>query len=167
MEGAASLVLDAANQTINMMTLQIENARPEEKDLVVSLLNKADLLTEDLPEGLPTFLLAKEGDELVGVAGLEQFGSVGLLRSVAVSPAHQGQGIAGRMVEQLLASADEQNLQAVYLITTTADNYFDRYGFTAVDRQQVPEAIQRTRQFSGLCPSSAVVMKRNIKYQTA
>lgn len=149
------------------MTLQIENARPEEKELVISLLEEADLLTEDLPEGLPTFLLAKEGDELVGVAGLELFGSVGLLRSVAVSPAYQGQGIAGRMVEQLLASADEQDLQAVYLITTKADHYFDRYGFTAVDRQQVPEEIQQTRQFSGLCPSSAVVMKRIIKNQTA
>jgi amino-acid N-acetyltransferase len=167
MEAAASRVLDAANKTRNMMTLQIENARPEEKDLVVSLLNKADLLTGDLPEGLPTFLLAKEGNELVGVAGLELFGSVGLLRSVAVSPAYQGQGIAGRMVEQLLASADEQDLQAVYLITVNADHYFDRYGFTAVDRQQVPEAIQQTSQFSGLCPSSAVAMKRNINYQTA
>ncbi|OJV17372.1 MAG: amino acid acetyltransferase [Dyadobacter sp. 50-39] len=149
------------------MTLQIDNATPEEKELLVSLLNKADLLTEDLPEGLSNFLLAKEGDELVGVAGLELFGSVGLLRSVAVSPAHQGQGIAGQMVEHLLANADKQKLQAIYLITTTADRYFDRYGFTAVDRQQVPEAIQQTRQFSGLCPSSAVVMKRNLKHQTA
>ena len=167
MEAAASLVLDAANQKRNMMTLQIENARTEEKELLISLLKEADLLTEDLPEGQSNFLLAKEGDELVGVAGLELFGSVGLLRSVAVSPAHQGQGIAGRMVEQLLAGADEQEVQAVYLITTTADHYFNRYGFKAVDRQQVPEAIQQTRQFSGLCPSSAVVMKRNLKHQTA
>ena len=149
-----------------MMTLQIENARPEEKELLIRLLKEADLLTEDLPESLSNFLLAKEGKALVGVAGLELFGSVGLLRSVAVSPAHQGKGIAGRMVEQLLAGADQQELQAVYLITTTADRYFDRYGFTAVDRQQVPEAIQQTRQFSGLCPTSAVVMKRDLKHQT-
>ncbi|MCF0060447.1 arsenic resistance N-acetyltransferase ArsN2 [Dyadobacter chenwenxiniae] len=150
-----------------MMTLQIDDARPEEKELVIRLLKEADLLTEDLPDSLPNFLLAKEGEVLVGVAGLERFGSVGLLRSVAVSPAHQGQGIAGHMVERLLNNADKQKLEAVYLITTTADHYFDRYGFIAVDRQQVPEAIQQTRQFSGLCPSSAVVMKRNIKHQTA
>jgi amino-acid N-acetyltransferase len=149
------------------MTLQIDNAGPEEKELVIRLLREADLLTEDLPDGLPNFLLAKEEETLVGVAGLEQFGQVGLLRSVAVSPAHQGKGIAGRMVGQLLANADEQELQAVYLITTTADHYFDRYGFTAVDRRQVPDAIQQTRQFSGLCPSSAVVMKRTLKQQTA
>ncbi|WP_031526395.1 arsenic resistance N-acetyltransferase ArsN2 [Dyadobacter crusticola] len=148
------------------MTLQIENAKPAEKESVVSLLKEVGLLTEDLPKGLPNFLLAKEGGALVGVAGLELFGSIGLLRSVAISPAHQGKGIADRMVAQLLAGADQQELQAVYLITTTADRYFDRYSFTAVDREQVPEAIQQTRQFSGLCPSSAVVMKRNLKHQT-
>ena len=149
------------------MRIQIDNARPEEKELVVSLLKEAGLLTEDLPDGLRNFLLAKQDGVLVGVAGLEQFGSVGLLRSVAVYPTHQGKGIAGQMVEQLLAGADERGLREVYLITTTADRYFDRYGFAAVNREQVPEAIQQTRQFSGLCPSSAVVMKRNLTQQTA
>lgn len=149
------------------MTLQIDNARQDEKELMVSLLKEADLLTEDLPEGLPNFLLAKEDQNLIGVAGLQQLGQVGLLRSVAVSPAYQGKGIASRMVEQLLTGADNQGLQAVYLITTTADHYFDRYGFVVVNREQVPEAIQQTRQFSGLCPSSAVVMKRDLKGQTA
>ncbi|MCE7064867.1 arsenic resistance N-acetyltransferase ArsN2 [Dyadobacter sp. CY326] len=144
------------------MKLEIHDAAPAEKELVVRLLKEADLLTEDLPDGLPNFLLAKEDGVLVGVAGLELFGLVGLLRSVAVNPDHQGKGIAGRMVEQLLANADEQRVQAVYLITTTAGRYFDRYGFTPIDREQVPEAIQQTRQFSGLCPSSAVVMNRNV-----
>jgi amino-acid N-acetyltransferase len=71
------------------------------------------------------------------------------------------------LVGQLLAGADKQELQEVYLITTTADHYFDRYGFAPVNREHVPEAIQQTRQFSGLCPSSAVVMKRNLKHQNA
>ncbi|KAA0988827.1 arsenic resistance N-acetyltransferase ArsN2 [Dyadobacter aurulentus] len=148
------------------MGIQIDHARPEEKESVVSFLKKADLLTEDLPSSLRNFLLAKHDGTLIGVAGLEIFGSVGLLRSVAVEPACQGKGIAGQMVGQLLAGAAEQGLQAVYLITTTADHYFDRYGFMAVNREQVPEAIQQTRQFGSLCPSSAVVMKRNLKYQT-
>jgi amino-acid N-acetyltransferase len=149
------------------MSIQIDNVRPEEKESVVNLLKEADLLTEDLPDGLRNFLLAKQDGALVGVAGLELFGPVGLLRSVAVSQAHQGKGIAGQLVEQLLADADKQELQAVYLITTTADHYFNRYGFAVVNREQVPDAIQQTRQFSGLCPSSAVVMKRNLKHQNA
>ena len=166
MQLAANQAQDVVNRIKKIMSIQIDHARPEEKESVVTLLKKADLLTEDLPDSLRDFLLAKKDGLLIGVAGLQMFRPVGLLRSVAVKPAHQGKGIAGQMVEQLLAGADEEDLQAVYLITTTADHYFDRYGFMAVSREQVPEAIQQTKQFSGLCPSTAVVMKRNLKHRT-
>lgn len=149
------------------MKLQIDKAGPADKELVTSLLKEADLLTEDLPAGLSNFLLARDEGTLVGVAGMELFEQVGLLRSIAVSPEHQGKGIARKLVEQLLAGADKQEVQAVYLITTTADHYFDRYGFAVVNREQVPDSIQQTKQFSGLCPSSAVVMKRDLKHPTA
>ncbi len=149
------------------MKLQIDKAGPADRELVTSLLKEADLLTEDLPAGLEHFLLAREEGALVGVAGMELYQGVGLLRSVAVHPDHQGKGIARKLVEQLLAGVDTQDVEAVYLITTTADHYFDRYGFELVNREQVPVAIQQTRQFSGLCPTSAVVMKRNLKHTTA
>lgn len=149
------------------MKLQIDKAGPADKEVVTSLLKEADLLTDDLPTGLEHFILARNEGALVGVAGMELFEQVGLLRSIAVSPDHQGKGIARKLVEQLLANADKQEIEAVYLITTTADHYFDRYGFVVVNREQVPEAIQQTRQFSGLCPTSAVVMKRDLTHTTA
>ncbi|MDR6809693.1 amino-acid N-acetyltransferase [Dyadobacter sp. BE34] len=149
------------------MKLQIDKAGPADRELVTSLLKEADLLTDDLPTGLEHFILARNEGALVGVAGMELFEQVGLLRSIAVSPDHQGKGIARKLVEQLLANADKQEIEAVYLITTTADHYFDRYGFVVVNREQVPEAIQQTRQFSGLCPTSAVVMKRDLTHTTA
>ncbi|SKC18939.1 arsenic resistance N-acetyltransferase ArsN2 [Dyadobacter psychrophilus] len=149
------------------MKLQIDKAVPADKEVITSLLKEADLLTEDLPAGLEHFILARNEGALVGVAGMELFEQVGLLRSIAVSPDHQGKGIARKLVEQLLANADKQEVETLYLITTTADHYFDRYGFVVVNREQVPEAIQQTKQFSGLCPTSAVVMKRDLKYQTA
>ena len=145
------------------MALHIENARPDEKEAVVTLLKQGDLLTEDLPVGLPQFLIAKYEETPVGVAGLESFLAVGLLRSVAVDPAHQGKGIAAQMIGRLLARADAAHLQEIYLITTTARSYFDRYGISPVSRETVPEAIRQTKQFSGLCPSSAIVMKRTLK----
>lgn len=161
---AASQALGAANPKQPAMKLQIDKAVPADKEVVTSLLKEADLLTDDLPAGLSNFLLAREEGSPVGVAGMELYEEVALLRSIAVSPDHQGKGIARKLVEQLLAGADKQEVQAVYLITTTADHYFDRYGFAVVNREQVPEAIQQTRQFSGLCPTSAVVMKRDLKH---
>ncbi len=58
--------------------------------------------------------------------------------------------------------AQQKGIQALYLITTTAAPFFEKRGFAKVDRSAVPVAIQRTTQFSALCPSSATVMHRNI-----
>ncbi len=149
------------------MKLQIDKAGPADKELVISLLKEADLVTEDLPAGLEHFLLARQEGSIVGVAGMELYGELALLRSVAVRPDYKGKGIARKLVEQLLTGADKQEVQAVYLITTTADHYFDHYAFAVVNRELVPDAIQQTKQFSGLCPTSAVVMKRDLKHTTA
>ena len=142
------------------MAIHIESAQPADKEAVIALLEQGHLLTEDLLTGLPDFVIAKHGETPVGVAGLERFGPVGLLRSVAVDPAHQGMQIAAQLVCRLLETAQASRLQDVYLITNTADRYFERQGFQSVNRQEVPAAIQQTPQFSELCPSSAIVMKR-------
>lgn len=143
------------------MAIYIEPAQPADREAVIALLEQGQLLTEDLPTGLPDFVIAKYEQTPVGVAGLERFGPVGLLRSVAVDPHHQGKQIAAQLVGRLLEAAQASNLQEVYLITNTADRYFERYGFQTVNRQEVPTAIQQTQQFSDLCPSSAIVMKRS------
>lgn len=140
--------------------MYIEPAQLADKAAIISLLQQVALLTDDLPSDLPDFVIAKEEGRSIGVAGLERFGPVGLLRSVAVDPQHQGKQIAAQLVSRLLETAKAHNLEEVYLITNTADRYFERYGFQPVNRQEVPAAIQQTQQFSDLCPSSAIVMKR-------
>lgn len=141
------------------MAMHIEPAQPTDQAAIVALLEQGHLLTEDLPIGLPDFVIAKEEGQPIGVAGLQRFGSVGLLRSIAVDPRYQGKQIAAQLVTRLLETAQRSSLQEVYLITNTADRYFERYGFQPINRQEVPAAIQQTQQFSDLCPSSAIVMK--------
>src|SRR5665647_886837 len=46
----------------------------------------------------PQFFGLRSGSDLVAVVGLELFESVGLLRSLAVSPSHRGRGIAHQLV---------------------------------------------------------------------
>lgn len=145
-----------------MMAMQIEPAQLADTEAVIALLEQGHLLTEDLPTGLPGFVIAKYEQTPVGVAGLELFGPVGLLRSVAVDRHHQGKQIAAHLIGRLLEAAQASSLQEVYLITNTADRYFERHGFQIVNRQEVPAAIQQTQQFSELCPSSAIVMKRSL-----
>ncbi|XWW47452.1 GNAT family N-acetyltransferase [Fibrella sp. USSR17] len=137
-------------------------ATPTDRPALIELLTQADLLTDDLPDDLGTFVLAFDADTLAGAAGVEVFGSTGLLRSVAVSPAYQSRQIGRQVVDAVYALAQDSDVVDLYLITTTADGYFKRLDFGRVERSNVPDAIARTRQFSDLCPASSVVMKKEV-----
>ncbi|TLV04003.1 GNAT family N-acetyltransferase [Dyadobacter luticola] len=123
------------------------------------MLKNASLPISDLPESLSNFFVANFESQIVGIAGLEMFGKIGLLRSVAVDPAFQKKGIAEKLLQKIKRHAEESGIEDIYLITNTADQYFLRQGFHPITRAQAPEAIQQTAQFSGLCPASSFVMK--------
>lgn len=128
--------------------------------LLRTFLSRQSLPTDDLTASqLPMFALAQVGADLVGTAAIEYLDGYGLLRSVAVEPSYRQQGIADDLVGTVLAEALRRGTQQIYLITNTAEGYFAKRGFVAVDRALVPAAIANTAQFAGLCPSSAVVMK--------
>lgn len=126
---------------------------------VSAFLAAAKLPTSDLPDGLPNFFVALEGGELVATAGVEIFGKIALLRSVAVAPAQRGSGLGAEIVRTAIAHALTQGATGIWLITDSAASYFEKHGFRAVERSAAPPAIAGTAQFAGLCPSSAVVMK--------
>jgi SAM-dependent methyltransferase len=138
---------------------EISAAAAADFEEVVQLLQTENLPTDDLSPELSGFVLARVQGTLVGVAGLELYGPDALLRSVVVSQAYRGSGLARRLTSELQKLARQQGVQNLYLITTTADGYFAKQGYQPVGRDQVPAAIRATAQFSGLCPASAVVMR--------
>jgi len=48
--------------------------------------------------------------------------------------------------------------KGIYLLTTTAERFFERLGYARVLRDAAPVAIQRTQEFSALCPSNSAFM---------
>jgi len=48
----------------------------------------------------------------------------------------------------------------MYLLTTTAEAFFELLGFRRIERHAAPPEIQRSAEFSSLCPSSATVMAK-------
>lgn len=125
---------------------------------ILSLLEGAGLTLAGVSDGLVRLIVAEVGNELVGVAGLERYGTSALLRSVAVSPRYQGMGIAGAMVQRLLLEAQCECIKDVYLRTTTAERYFPKFGFRSVSVSQVPLEVRDSVEFQGACPASAVTM---------
>jgi C_GCAxxG_C_C family probable redox protein len=128
-----------------------------------ALLDTAGLPAGDVADHLAHFVVAEDGAQVVGVGGLEACGSYGLIRSFAVAADYRGQGIARSLFERLWEHAGELGVEALYLLTTGAADYFARLGFAVVAREQAPEAIRDTRQFASLCPASAVLMRRPLR----
>lgn len=142
------------------MNISFKKAAPENRPALESLLLGLSLPTEDLPADLSGFTLAFDGAVLVGSAGLEPVGRVGLLRSVGVAPSHRNAGLAASLFQSSVDTAREKGILEIWLITNTADHYFERHGFERIDREQAPTEIAGTAQFKGLCPSSAVIMRK-------
>lgn len=130
---------------------------------VESLLTTAQLPVSDLGSSHSLNLLGiRHGTRLVGVVGVEVYGSVGMLRSLAVEPAHRSSGMGVGLVSDAETWAAEQGIETLYLLTTTAARFFARLGYEAVARSEAPAAIATTAQFSDLCPASSTFMRKSL-----
>ncbi len=140
----------------------IELLSVEHLAAVRQLLSETDLPNDDCGDPDNRFYGIYHFGQLIACGGLQAAGSSALLRSVAVSPAHQGKGLGQQLVDYLLLQAAVLNLQRVYLLTETAADYFLSIGFQPVERSAVPDKVTRTAQFTTLCPDSAVCLMKNI-----
>ena len=129
-------------------------------DAVVRLLHEADLPLAGLPPGLPDFLVAEENGQVVGAIGLEVYGDAALLRSAVVDESQRSAGVGRCLISELLAHARRRGVREVYLLTTTAEDYFPRFGFMRVKRESVAPALRVSEEFRGACPDSAVAMRK-------
>ena len=122
------------------------------------LLTARSLPVAGVADSLDGFLLAEHAGVVVGVVGIESCGAYGLLRSTAVASDWQGRGLGRQLVERAITVAEARGVQALYLLTTTAERYFPTFGFVAIAREQVPAVVRATSEFASVCPASATVM---------
>jgi amino-acid N-acetyltransferase len=141
--------------------MRIREATSADLAAVTALLASHQLPTAGVTAPLEGFLVAEEDGAVVGVIGLERYDAYGLLRSAAVHNDRKGTGVGGALVEQLLEDADAGGMEAIYLLTTTAEGWFPRFGFGRIPREAVPDAIRRSEEFTTACPASATVMVRS------
>ncbi len=125
---------------------------------VERLLRDNKLPTEGAREHLATYLLAVGNGEVVGCAGAEVYGDIALLRSVAVAPGLQRQGIGELLVTRLIEEATRRQMRRLYLLTVTAPEYFARHGFKRGPIDQAPAALKASAEFQGACPACAAFM---------
>jgi amino-acid N-acetyltransferase len=130
-----------------------------EESTVNRLLSDAELPAVDLTPGhLEHFFGYGTLGDVKGVIGLELYGTVALLRSLAVASYERKQGVGRKLVVYAEKHASECGVGVLYLLTTTAEAFFRRLGYERVDRDIVPEAIKKTREYAEVCPTSSTVM---------
>lgn len=129
---------------------------------IIDILKHVNLPYDDCQYHLDSFMVIEKSEEIIGVGGLELYKETALLRSVAIVDKFQGHSIGDRLCSKLINQATKLGITEIYLLTETAEAYFKNRGFVTIRREEAPEPIKQTRQFSGLCPSSATVMKMQL-----
>ena len=143
-----------------MTNCRIEAARPGDRDAILELLDRVRLPKDGLGAELPTAVVARRDGDVIGSALLEIYEGGALLRSVAVDPSAQRMGLGERLTAAAIARARELHIPAVYLLTTTAEQFFPRFGFAPITRDDVPATVRESVEFRSACPASAIVMKK-------
>ena len=130
---------------------------------VKQLLSESSLPIEDITaQHLQHFFGCGSGLELEGLVGLELYGEVALLRSLAVASSRRGSGVGSGLVAHAERHARDQGVQSLYLLTTTAEAFFMRRGYARIPRDAAPTAIKSTKEFSGICPTSSAFMVKHL-----
>jgi amino-acid N-acetyltransferase len=71
-------------------------------------------------------------------------------------------GVGAAMVAALEFEARLHGCRSLWLITSTAADFFARLGYARCERAVVPPAIRETAEFSTLCPASAEVLMKQL-----
>ncbi len=153
--------VNPAEGHVTVSEFQPQPAKGAELLEVCALLTSVNLPTTGVDDVFPAnYVVVREGEELIGVAGFESYAPYALLRSLAVAPQHRSKGLGRKLVADRLDAARAAGTRAVYLLTTTAADFFGRLGFEPTSRENAPLQVKNSGEFASICPASAVFMLR-------
>ena len=133
------------------------------KSGVVALLEAEELPISDLTEAhLEHFFFTGSDGAPSAIVGLELYGPDALLRSLVVGTDARTQGVGTALVRHAEGYALAHQVHTLYLLTNTAEGYFEHRGYRRVDRTQAPPAIRSTREFASLCLASSTFMIKRL-----
>ena len=111
-----------------------------ERDLFPGDCWSVEQFWSELAQPTRHYRAAVDGDDVVGYAGLFLLPPDADIQTIAVRADHQGRGIAGRLLGDLLAVADSEGATHT-ILEVRADNaaaiaLYDRFGFEAISRRR-------------------------------
>src|SRR5574343_639036 len=129
---------------------------------LIALLKECALPVGDISSACSTqFFGIRVDGALAAVVGLQLYNHVGLLRSLAVVPSLRGLGLAKLLVSFAESYAASKGIDELFLLTTTAEQFFLKLGYVPASRATAPTVIQATSEFAELCPASSVFLSKH------
>lgn len=130
------------------MTIVCRNALPEDIEALYELIQgyaaKGIMLPrsrEALHRNIGTFIVAEDGERLIGCGSLCRLGSdLVEIRSLGIAEGYKGQGIGSRLVDALIEEAKAQGIPKVMALTYEAA-FFQKNGFRIVEKEIFPEKV--------------------------
>jgi N-acetylglutamate synthase-like GNAT family acetyltransferase len=99
------------------------------------------LAQTNLP-GLPSFVVAEHAGELVGCCALQIYSKrMAEVRSLAVLPEFQDQGIASKLVKRCVQRARDRGIRELFAVTSQT-SFFGKLGFTTFRREKIAMFFQ-------------------------
>ncbi len=142
--------------------MEIRKANKKDITFIEKILKNNDLPYEDVHLKAACFFLGHAQSRVIGIGGMEIYGEYGLLRSLVVDKPFREKGYGRELCFKLIEYAKSNGVREIFLLTTTAKNFFKKLGFNDVDRITAPSVIQNTTEFKDLCPLSASCMNMKI-----
>jgi amino-acid N-acetyltransferase len=141
---------------------EIRLATAQDRATIDALLISSGLPIADLDVAQPLFVVAHDGPAVLGVAALERFGATALVRSVAVASHARHRGLGHALVKRLEEQACREGLIELVLLTETAKTFFEKEGYSVIDRASAPEPVRTSAEFRTLCPQSATCLSKRL-----
>jgi amino-acid N-acetyltransferase len=142
----------------SLLEVSIEPARDEDLPEILALLERSGLPLTGYADHLSTALVGREAQRIVASAAIELYGPAGLLRSVAVDESWRGRSLGNRIVLAAMDLSRKHGAGTIYLLTESAQAFFERLGFKSIPRSEVPAAVKASLEFTIACPDTVQAM---------
>ena len=109
-------------------------------------LASAAMMTDGIEWPAACYILAYNGEEPIGVIGVEAKIDAALIRSLYVKPAMRQRGIGAGLLAAARKAAHTRGARHLFLFSTDAGNFFERLGFVRTDITNIVAALSGVPQ---------------------
>lgn len=146
-----------------MHLLRLDILSGPKRAAAMHLLESAGLPSSDLTdEMLEHFFFVGSASAPRALVGLEMFGEHALLRSLVVARSERSNGTGTALLDHAENYSKSKGVRRLFLLTTTADKFFARYGYAQIAREEIPSSIRSTREFAEICPATSILMVKSL-----